>query len=236
MGPWAFFRKHLGPSILMAIGVMVVVTGYASEAYQVWTAGLKPWFVQLCGFLIFVIGVVSLLYQNYQESERRFGMLTTPLQVARPERLEPAPIEAPVSVAPAAAPSTGPVSHRKPDRNYLPDSFATRFVDHLKRPHTDMQTVGLLKPHIDEWVTLEGQIYEVSPEGNACRAMIVLYDSDEDKENNKHQYEDATVHVSFAEHCVPHLERMARGETIKFDAQITKAAYGHIFLDNAELL
>jgi hypothetical protein len=86
MGIWAFFSRHFVPSVVTAFGAIWAGIGIVSQAYDVWTAGLEPWAVQLSGFIIFVVGVVAMLYQFGQIAPQPAGAFPTAV-AAQPERL-----------------------------------------------------------------------------------------------------------------------------------------------------
>ncbi len=168
-----FLRAHIWPALVMLVGVTLGVVGFASDAYSLWTAGLKPWAVQLMGFLLFAAGVVALQYQAYQANEVRFGKLTNGGQARAPEDVSATRAEQAPAIEAAPPPSVprpkkgqraalAPEPPSRPGREYLPQSFATRYLEMLRSPHTILQEDHLLRPQIDKWMRLGGYAANVS--------------------------------------------------------------------------
>jgi hypothetical protein len=175
MGWWAFFRRYLVPSIAIALGVMLAVIGYASEAYEIWTAGLKPWSVQLCGFLIFVIGVVSMLYQFHQTAERRAQPLipaSSPSPVPQLARTRQAATarEPDVELRPAV-PSTE--DSPPAPRVFLGAGITPQFLTDYVSGKTMVQIQAAVSPYIGKWMTVTGPVDEVSPAAHNSQHVIL---------------------------------------------------------------
>lgn len=98
MAFWGFVRKHLWPSLIGGAGTLIAVWGFLGNAQSLWTAGVKPAYLQLSGFVLFLVGVVSVLYRQQQHLEERLGSNVTKsgpvfgplgIGVTTPERLHP---------------------------------------------------------------------------------------------------------------------------------------------------
>lgn len=69
----AFVARHLGAAIAGAVGVLMAAYGFASQALELWRAGLPPWMIQIIGLLIFAAVVVILLYRFWADHLEPLG-------------------------------------------------------------------------------------------------------------------------------------------------------------------
>lgn len=68
-----FVRKNLGPSLLGGGGALIGVWGFLGDARDLWTAGINPNYLQLSGFVLFVLATISVLYRQHQLLEERLA-------------------------------------------------------------------------------------------------------------------------------------------------------------------
>jgi len=230
MGWWAFFRRYLGPSIGIAVGVMLAVTGYASEAYEIWTAGLKPWSVQLCGFLIFVISVISLLYRFHETAERRAQSIIPPApnsptpqltRAATPERrmetAHKADIELPPEVPSAEESPATP-------RVFLGSGITPRFLMDYVSGKTRVQIQAAVSPYIGKWMTVTGPVDEVSTPAYNSQHVILYFGVL------------SQVSLVFGQKWFDNLGTIHRGTEIKVIGRLAEVSELIISLDDCELV
>jgi hypothetical protein len=70
MGFGLFFRRHPLWSVVGAVGALVSAWGFLGDARDLWTAGMKPEFLQLFGFVVFVASVVAVVARQQQQIDR----------------------------------------------------------------------------------------------------------------------------------------------------------------------
>lgn len=88
MGFWELLRAHPLWSAVGAVGTLVTVWGWAGDAREFWTAGVKPEYLQLFGFVLFALSVVSVIARQQQVIERRLTGVAAP-PVEAPKTADP---------------------------------------------------------------------------------------------------------------------------------------------------
>jgi hypothetical protein len=221
MGFWAFVRKNVGPSWLGGVGALIGVWGFLADAQSLWTAGIKPGYLQLSGFVLFVLATISVLHRQHQMLEQRLAE-AAPLPLAK-RRLPQSPVSAPKLAASVrtVTPIAVPV---KADRGYLPASFAKEFIALKSRTHTRVQVDSLLEPHIGQWVRLKLCLADVSRSGETVNVIVRAKKT-------------ATDHftIRFPRRWESQLTRMNADQMFDVDAQIGQTDSGPR-LENCELL
>lgn len=69
MGIWGFARKYLVPSLVGGIAVLISAWGFLGDALSLWTAGIKPVYLQMSGVGLFFTATVAVLYRQHQAIE-----------------------------------------------------------------------------------------------------------------------------------------------------------------------
>jgi hypothetical protein len=202
MGFGGFVRKNLGPSALWAGGFLVGAWGFLADARDLWTAGVKPEYLQLSGFVVFVISTIAVVYRQHQHLEDRLGGLTGPNVIVR---------------APSAGPISAPISTqavvqelptRKEDRTYLPRRFVDQYVKLVSERATDLQIESILGAETGKWMKLSGALWNIGMRGDDFCAQVVMPESNQ------------SVFVVFRKYWSSQLAHLKIGETFAFDACI----------------
>lgn len=167
MGIRGLFRAHPGWSAIGSIAALVSVWGWLGDARDLWTAGVKPEYLQLFGFGAFLFSVVSVVARQQQHLEERLAAL------ASPSVSNPAPASAPAA-APGLTPEhkleapqdSAPRRARRPPasasgRIFVADDVTPKSLADLFAGHTDVQGARLTEVFIDKWMCVEGRLQNV---------------------------------------------------------------------------
>jgi len=218
MGLAAFFRAHLLPSIIMTVGVVWAAIGFVSQAYDIWTAGLQPWAVQLTGFLVFVAGVISLLYRMYHQNEQ-FLAKASLQSTAEPKHRSP-------SLAQARDQSANAHLGEEP-RNILDPSITPSSLVSLGKNRTEIQALHAWEPYVGQWMHVSGFIAEVGQDSSTITVLV----------SETPETYSSTAHLTFPVTHSANLFLKNRGDPIQAIGKIRRfSTLGYIDLEQCELV
>lgn len=110
-------------------------------------------------------------------------------------------------------------------KQFVPESFARRYLDAINQERTEIQVEALLHPHLNSWMRLSGKVRRT----NKTMDSITMYLVDATVDDNRPFV--VKFHLSWA----IHLANVNVNDTIAMNVQIVDTGYG-IELMNAELL
>ncbi|MDP1873833.1 hypothetical protein [Phenylobacterium sp.] len=214
MGFWGFLRAHLVSSIVMAIGGLVVIHGYVSQAYEVWTAGLDAWQVQAAGAATFFFGVFLMLYRFHQHAEARaaVGSASTmdfseaavvhngtgPRTSSESQISGPAPVE------------TSPEG----ERIFLPEGFKPEGLSEFYRGRTTAQAKAIITPYLGKWVRRVGRFADMSERPGGGVTVYIFHDGKFSETIN------SSLPLVFSDDWHRRLDHLQVGDSIDFIGQI----------------
>jgi len=85
-----FARSHPFVALSFALGAAINIYGFASDAYELWTANLMPWVWQAFGAAVFFVAVARMIYVFWllheQTSSPTIGSATTSIATSEVEK------------------------------------------------------------------------------------------------------------------------------------------------------
>jgi hypothetical protein len=220
MGISSFVGKNVGPSAWIAGGFMVGAYGFITDVRDMVTLGVQPDYIQLAGFCLFSVGVVSMLYRQHVMLESKLAG-ASPVAAAAFEPARPDPTRPPPVAEPESRPSSSPVT----DRKFTPASVAKEFLAMHRRRHTEGEVNALLRPHSGQWIKITGVVAQVT--GTKDRVFVRM------KPSNSWEHDSFTA--TFDPRFLPTLERMAIGDKVVANFEIVDTDFGPR-LQNGEML
>lgn len=221
-----FVKKNLGPSLIGGGGALIGVWGFLGDARDMWTAGIEPAYLQLSGFLLFVLATISVLYRQHEMIELRLAAQSPPplpqevfTLVEKPES-KPAPKPLPVDT-PAVSDPEPPVEEI---RQYAPASFVKDLAAFLETMHTSLQRDAFLEPHLGQWIRARAYLPTTSDHGDTITAHVSFGSLTN------------TIYVVFPATWRSQLARLVPGQFFDFEAQIIKNHVGRPHLANGAML
>lgn len=141
-----FVKGNLGPSLVGGVGAMIGVWGFLGDAQSLWTAGIKPDYLQLSGFVMFVAATVAVLYRQHEVIEARLGDPPSARSGSAPSKVGRA----------STAVTTQPPSTA--ERVFVPNGTALEDMTGLYKGHTDLQGEKLTHVYLGKWVRVDGTL------------------------------------------------------------------------------
>ena len=212
-----FLKGNLGPSLLGAGGAIIGAWGFLGDAQSLWTAGIKPDYLQLSGFVLFVAATVAVLYRQHEVIELRLGNgPRAPVNVGlNVNKASPAKIQQPASTS---------------ERIFVPDSTSLEDLIGLYKGHTDLQGAKLTEVYLGKWVKVEGALVNLYSMLGGSYSVHMLRSGLDPTRN------DGLPRLSFSPEWADRLATIPIGGKISAIGRIRKIESHCVWIDDCELV
>jgi hypothetical protein len=201
----AFFGRHVGPSLLGALGIILAALGFAEQADTIVTR-FEPWQLQAVGALFFVIFVVKVLISyDGEHVARGLGQDGASAQIPKAHISSP-------SVEVAAGDPELVV-----DPTILPADVAREYLDLLMARPTELQKRRMLLPYNGKWMLLTLTLGSIARRNSKLRAFVRHKAGDQQSE---------FIVAYFDLVWEDHLHNLATGTLIRFKGRVSVGEEG----------
>lgn len=221
-----YVRKNLVPALVAGGGALVALWGFGSDVWGLWTAGLSPGMLQMSGFVLFVVAVISIVYRQHQLLEEHLGKLTSPTQPQIEVDRGPKPITFDLRRV------DQPTTVKKEGRPYLSDDMTPEALIGVYKGHTAVQGQKLASSFVGHWINLNGFVYDVYSPIDGTRSLMISTA----EEPGGALKVDGRVRLSFNSEWFSRLDIMRPGQPISVTGEIEKIESHAVWLINCEII
>lgn len=220
MAFWGFVKHNLGPSLIGGGGVLIAGWGFLGDLQSLWTAGIKPGYLVLSGFVLFVVATVSVVFRQHQIIEQRLG---PPMQAFVGVTIEPK------EEADATQLQTESQISQS-GRIFVPKDVTMDSLMGLYRGHTNLQGEKLTHVYLGKWLRVDGILTNLSSYQDGSYSVFMVRKG---KPKNQH---DSVPTLIFDPEWGDRLATIPVGGNISVIGKISKIQKYSVWLENCELV
>jgi hypothetical protein len=225
-----FLGRHLRSAFFGAIGIALMVLGYADQAADLWVSA-QPWQLQAGGAALIVLAIILMMYRWDQEHQTRHtaGHAAANLPTAASI---PAPVTSPSIAPPPVEAEAEPDQPRKAGRVYVGKNITPGYLRSLyqnqTRYHADLATA----PFKGKWIRVLGRVQDVSPQPKGVFFVHIKHD----RPTNSSPVESVASTMLIFRQNTERLEILHKDDWVRADGVINMIDKMGLTLENCELV